>query len=155
MTLLQSSYLVSLWGCEETEDSSKSNGICKRTNVFDGNPPYILPFKINVIKCWCSNRATNSTWVAAPVPRVYVHERKRNSSETGLVVRLAQRPQLQHNSESARPPRNIRPRMEQRHLLRLHSRPLRTHVPSPARGSGHSPPQLAPRCNLFGSATCW
>jgi len=72
-----------------------------------------------------------------------VHKQKRQSPEDGFMVRLAQRPQLQHYSTPAGRT-HLRPRMGQRNLFLLHAPTLRQNLQNHPLRRWHSPPQLAP-----------
>lgn len=80
---------------------SINNGPNSQTQIrVSSSPSHILPNLFNYIKI--NRRSSSSSSMAASIPRNLVHEQQRNPSESGPLVRLAQRPQLQHNPEPAR-----------------------------------------------------
>lgn len=90
--------------------------------------------------------------VASSIPRRSLHELHRNSSDDRPLVRLAQRPELQHNPEPiGRPP--LRPRMEQWNVVFLLFGTGKEGVQKRATGGGHSATELARRSGVSGTAT--
>lgn len=87
--------------------------------------------------------------MAASIPLHPLHELQRIPLLDRPLVRLAQRPQLQHHPGPARRPAAVRPRVEQRYIILLHFI-LASLVPDGPFGGGHPSAQLAGRGEVSG-----
>lgn len=150
-------HLILLWNPSVLSQSTAELSFqLHHSNVFHGqsyhlrhnpHPPHRSSLLLLILPRW-TRPSTDP--MAPPIPLNSGDELHRNPRDYRPLVRLAQRPKLQHHTAPAgySP---LRPRMEQRHLLLLQLR-LIQRVQKLSAWSGYSPPQLARRSWVSGSA---